>query len=76
IPQSTNHPFPTPIHIPTLIILQQLLITIQQLHPAFRPEAKHFDHLIKMPPTHLQHPLPIPLPQQFQPYTPLLPPHI
>ena len=38
--QSTNDAFPTGIHIATLMMLEELLITMEELHAAFRAKAK------------------------------------
>ncbi len=38
--QSTNDAFPTGIHIATLMMLEELLITMEELHAAFLAKAK------------------------------------
>ncbi|WP_368661377.1 aspartate ammonia-lyase [Bacillus cereus] len=70
--QSTNDAFPTGIHIATLMMLEKLLITMEELHSAFRKKAKEFDHLIKMGRTHLQDAVPIRLGQEFEAYSRVL----
>ncbi|MCW1240846.1 MULTISPECIES: aspartate ammonia-lyase [Bacillus] len=67
--QSTNDAFPTGIHIATLMMLEELLITMEELHAAFREKAKEFDHVIKMGRTHLQDAVPIRLGQEFEAYS-------
>ncbi|MGE6540304.1 aspartate ammonia-lyase [Bacillus luti] len=70
--QSTNDAFPTGIHIATLMMLEELLITMEELHTAFRDKAKEFDHVIKMGRTHLQDAVPIRLGQEFEAYSRVL----
>ncbi|MEF7560439.1 aspartate ammonia-lyase [Bacillus thuringiensis] len=70
--QSTNDAFPTGIHIATLMMLEELLITMEELHSAFRAKAKEFDHVIKMGRTHLQDAVPIRLGQEFEAYSRVL----
>ncbi|EOP05634.1 aspartate ammonia-lyase [Bacillus cereus BAG2O-3] len=70
--QSTNDAFPTGIHIATLMMLEELLITMEELHSAFREKAKEFDHVIKMGRTHLQDAVPIRLGQEFEAYSRVL----
>ena len=70
--QSTNDAFPTGIHIATLMMLEKLLITMEELHSAFRKKAKEFDHVIKMGRTHLQDAVPIRLGQEFEAYSRVL----
>ena len=38
--QSTNDAFPTGIHIATLMMLEELLITMEELHSAFRKSKR------------------------------------
>ncbi|PFW41766.1 aspartate ammonia-lyase [Bacillus thuringiensis] len=70
--QSTNDAFPTGIHIATLMMLEELLITMEELHSAFRKKAKEFDHVIKMGRTHLQDAVPIRLGQELEAYSRVL----
>ncbi|MGU3440798.1 aspartate ammonia-lyase [Bacillus cereus] len=70
--QSTNDAFPTGIHIATLMMLEKLLITMEELHSAFRKKAKEFDHVIKMGRTHLQDAVPIRPGQEFEAYSRVL----
>ncbi|MEM5611581.1 aspartate ammonia-lyase [Bacillus thuringiensis] len=70
--QSTNDAFPTGIHIATLMMLEKLLITMEELHSAFRKKAKEFDRVIKMGRTHLQDAVPIRLGQEFEAYSRVL----
>ncbi|MDD1368506.1 aspartate ammonia-lyase [Bacillus sp. MHSD_36] len=70
--QSTNDAFPTGIHIATLMMLEELLITMEELHAAFCAKAKEFDHVIKMGRTHLQDAVPIRLGQEFEAYSRVL----
>ncbi|PFJ18133.1 aspartate ammonia-lyase [Bacillus cereus] len=67
--QSTNDAFPTGIHIATLMMLKELLLTMEELHTAFREKANEFDHVIKMGRTHLQDAVPIRLGQEFEAYS-------
>lgn len=66
--QSTNDAFPTAIHIATLMMLEKLLKTMDELHTTFAQKAKEFDHIIKMGRTHLQDAVPIRLGQEFEAY--------
>ncbi|PEY42108.1 aspartate ammonia-lyase [Bacillus cereus] len=70
--QSTNDAFPTGIHIATLMMLEELLTTMDELHIAFKNKAKEFDHVIKMGRTHLQDAVPIRLGQEFEAYSRVL----
>ncbi|MEN1937715.1 aspartate ammonia-lyase [Paenibacillus sp. 102] len=70
--QSTNDAFPTGIHIATLMMLEELLITMGELHLAFTNKATEFDHVIKMGRTHLQDAVPIRLGQEFEAYSRVL----
>ncbi|WP_459502507.1 aspartate ammonia-lyase [Bacillus sp. C1] len=70
--QSTNDAFPTGIHIAVLIMLEELLITMDALYRAFTDKAKEFDHVIKMGRTHLQDAVPIRLGQEFEAYSRVL----
>ncbi|EOO14127.1 aspartate ammonia-lyase [Bacillus mycoides] len=70
--QSTNDAFPTGIHIATLMMLEELLVTMEELHSAFHDKAKEFDHVIKMGRTHLQDAVPIRLGQEFEAYSRVL----
>ncbi|MEB3055590.1 aspartate ammonia-lyase [Bacillus pseudomycoides] len=70
--QSTNDAFPTGIHIAALMMLEELLITMDALHRAFTDKAKEFDHVIKMGRTHLQDAVPIRLGQEFEAYSRVL----
>lgn len=66
--QSTNDAFPTAIHIATLMMLEKLLDTMNELHGTFEQKATEFDHVIKMGRTHLQDAVPIRLGQEFEAY--------
>ncbi|WP_340003730.1 aspartate ammonia-lyase [Paenibacillus sp. FSL K6-0276] len=66
--QSTNDAFPTAIHIATLSLLEQLLVTMRRMHGVFADKAKEFDPVIKMGRTHLQDAVPIRLGQEFEAY--------
>lgn len=66
--QSTNDAFPTAIHIATLSLLEQLLITMRRMHDVFEVKAVEFDSVIKMGRTHLQDAVPIRLGQEFEAY--------
>lgn len=66
--QSTNDAFPTAIHIATLSLLEQLLVTMRRMHDVFEVKALEFDPVIKMGRTHLQDAVPIRLGQEFEAY--------
>lgn len=66
--QSTNDAFPTAIHIATLSLLEQLLVTMRRMHEVFAVKADEFDSVIKMGRTHLQDAVPIRLGQEFEAY--------
>lgn len=70
--QSTNDVFPTTIHIAVLTLIDQLILTIEQLKDAFERKAKEFDRVIKMGRTHLQDAVPIRLGQEFAAYARVL----
>lgn len=67
--QSTNDAFPTAIHIATLSLLNQLLVTMRSMHGVFAAKAREFDSVIKMGRTHLQDAVPIRLGQEFEAYS-------
>ncbi|USB31781.1 aspartate ammonia-lyase [Paenibacillus sp. YPG26] len=66
--QSTNDAFPTAIHIAVLSLMEQLLVTMRDMHQVFVAKSKEFDHVIKMGRTHLQDAVPIRLGQEFEAY--------
>ncbi|GIP23791.1 aspartate ammonia-lyase [Paenibacillus sp. J22TS3] len=66
--QSTNDAFPTAIHIAVLSLMEQLLVTMRNMHQVFVSKANEFDHVIKMGRTHLQDAVPIRLGQEFEAY--------
>lgn len=70
--QSTNDAFPTAIHISVLMMLDQLLATMDSLQESFSQKAKEFDSVIKMGRTHLQDAVPIRLGQEFEAYRKVL----
>ncbi|MEJ8548479.1 aspartate ammonia-lyase [Brevibacillus borstelensis] len=70
--QSTNDAFPTAIHIAVLMMLDQLLATMDSLQESFSQKAKEFDSVIKMGRTHLQDAVPIRLGQEFEAYRKVL----
>ncbi|WP_285843257.1 aspartate ammonia-lyase [Priestia megaterium] len=70
--QSTNDVFPTAIHIATLNLLNNLLVTMLDMHDVFKKKAQEFDHIIKMGRTHLQDAVPIRLGQEFEAYSRVL----
>ncbi|KAA0549981.1 aspartate ammonia-lyase [Bacillus sp. BGMRC 2118] len=67
--QSTNDAFPTAIHIAVLNLLEKLLVSMENMHVAFKQKAKEFNHIIKMGRTHLQDAVPIRLGQEFEAYS-------
>lgn len=70
--QSTNDAFPTAIHISTLKLMEQLLVTMNELYQSFHQKAVEFDGVIKMGRTHLQDGVPIRLGQEFEAYSRVL----
>ncbi|MNS26220.1 Aspartate ammonia-lyase [compost metagenome] len=70
--QSTNDAFPTAIHIAVLSLMEQLLVTMRDMHQVFVAKSKEFDHVIKMGRTHLQDAVPIRLGQEFEAYSRVL----
>lgn len=70
--QSTNDAFPTAIHISVLMMLEELLGTMEQLKESFSQKAEEFDSVIKMGRTHLQDAVPIRLGQEFEAYRKVL----
>lgn len=67
--QSTNDAFPTAMHISVLNLLDQLILTMEQMHSVFLEKSKEFNHVIKMGRTHLQDAVPIRLGQEFEAYS-------
>ncbi|MEW9052222.1 MAG: aspartate ammonia-lyase [Neobacillus sp.] len=70
--QSTNDAFPTAIHLSTLMTLDGLLSSMEDLHLEFMKKANEFDGIIKMGRTHLQDAVPILLSQEFEAYARVL----
>jgi aspartate ammonia-lyase len=70
--QSTNDVFPTAIHISTLTLLENLLVTMQDMQKVFKQKAVQFEKVIKMGRTHLQDAVPIRLGQEFEAYSRVL----
>ncbi|MFJ5761384.1 aspartate ammonia-lyase [Neobacillus sp. NPDC093182] len=70
--QSTNDVFPTAIHISTLTLLENLLVTIDDMQKVFKQKAVQFEKVIKMGRTHLQDAVPIRLGQEFEAYARVL----
>lgn len=66
--QSTNDSIPTAIHIAVLNMLDELLMTMEDMQAVFVKKQNEFDHLIKMGRTHLQDAVPIRLGQEFGAY--------
>ncbi|MFS0646353.1 aspartate ammonia-lyase [Siminovitchia sp. 179-K 8D1 HS] len=67
--QSTNDSVPTAIHIAVLRVLDELLLTIDEMKEVFTKKQKEFDHMVKMGRTHLQDAVPIRLGQEFGAYS-------
>ncbi|WP_080843710.1 aspartate ammonia-lyase [Cytobacillus gottheilii] len=67
--QSTNDSFPTAMHIAILNLLEQLIITMEQMQAVFFKKGQEFNHVIKMGRTHLQDAVPIRLGQEFEAYS-------
>jgi aspartate ammonia-lyase len=70
--QSTNDVFPTAIHISTLTLLENLLVTMEDMKKVFKQKAVQFEKVIKMGRTHLQDAVPIRLGQEFEAYSRVL----
>lgn len=70
--QSTNDVFPTAIHISTLTLLENLLVTMEDMQKVFKQKAVQFEKVIKMGRTHLQDAVPIRLGQEFEAYARVL----
>jgi aspartate ammonia-lyase len=70
--QSTNDVFPTAIHISTLTLLENLLVTMDDMQKVFKQKAIQFEKVIKMGRTHLQDAVPIRLGQEFEAYSRVL----
>jgi aspartate ammonia-lyase len=70
--QSTNDVFPTAIHISTLTLLENLLVTMEDMQKVFKQKAIQFEKVIKMGRTHLQDAVPIRLGQEFEAYSRVL----
>lgn len=66
--QSTNDAFPTAIHIAVLNLIDDLLVTMENMQAVFHQKAEQFAHVIKMGRTHLQDAVPIRLGQEFEAY--------
>ncbi|MGE7947149.1 aspartate ammonia-lyase [Lysinibacillus sp. NPDC093688] len=66
--QSTNDAFPTAIHIAVLNLIDELLLTMENMQAVFHQKAEQFAHVIKMGRTHLQDAVPIRLGQEFEAY--------
>lgn len=64
--QSTNDSFPTAIHLATLVQINKLLITMNELIKAFQSKALEFNSVLKVGRTHLQDAVPIRLGQEFE----------
>lgn len=67
--QSTNDSVPTAIHVAVLRVLDELLLTMEEMRDVFVNKQKEFDHMIKMGRTHLQDAVPIRLGQEFGAYS-------
>jgi aspartate ammonia-lyase len=70
--QSTNDVFPTAIHISTLTLLENLIVTMEDMQKVFKQKAVQFEKVIKMGRTHLQDAVPIRLGQEFEAYSRVL----
>ena len=66
--QSTNDVCPTAIRIAALMIVRDLIPTLESLQEAFSRKAKEFDGIIKSGRTHLQDAVPVRLGQEFGGY--------
>ncbi|MFQ6038656.1 MAG: aspartate ammonia-lyase, partial [Candidatus Aminicenantales bacterium] len=68
IGQSTNDVFPASMKISTLILLKDLMVSIEELEDSFMRKAEEFDPILKSGRTHLQDAAPIRLGQEFRGY--------
>ncbi len=66
--QSTNDSFPTAAHIAMAMLMNDLIITMKDMHSMFIKKSIEFDDVIKMGRTHLQDAVPIRLGQEFAAY--------
>lgn len=66
--QSTNDVIPTAGHLTTLDLLNELIISLKELHKALLEKSKEFDDVIKMGRTQLQDAVPMRLGQGFGAY--------
>ncbi|MBI1871546.1 MAG: aspartate ammonia-lyase [Chlamydiae bacterium] len=66
--QSTNDVIPTAIRIASLMLVNELIPSLDHLSKAFQEKAKEFDSVIKSGRTHLQDAVPIRLGQEFGAY--------
>jgi len=66
--QSTNDVIPTAIRISALMMVRELLPSLQKLSKAFAGKAREFDRVLKSARTHLQDAVPMRLGQEFGGY--------
>ncbi len=66
--QSTNDVIPTAIRISALMMVRELLPSLQKLIKAFAGKAREFDRVLKSARTHLQDAVPMRLGQEFGGY--------
>ncbi len=66
--QSTNDTFPTAMRVATLLMIREMLPTLERLSEAFYAKGREFDHIVKSGRTHLQDATPVRLGQEFTAY--------
>jgi aspartate ammonia-lyase len=66
--QSTNDVFPTAMRLASLLVLGQLLQSLETLEHSFARKGRQFDQIVKSGRTHMQDAVPIRLGQEFAAY--------
>ena len=66
--QSTNDTFPTSMRVATLLLVQEIMPSMQRLAAALLAKGREFNHIVKSGRTHLQDATPIRLGQEFSAY--------
>ena len=66
--QSTNDIIPTAFQLSILMLIDELITTMEKMHRVVKNKAKEFDHIVKVGRTHLQDAVPIRMGQEFTAY--------
>jgi aspartate ammonia-lyase len=66
--QSTNDVFPTAMRLASLLVLGELLESLETLEQSFARKGRQFDQIVKSGRTHMQDAVPIRLGQEFAAY--------